>query len=311
MSDKSSTFFPKNNKLIGIKSSDSEKVPDKQKAIIFVLLVVILGGATPTITKIGLVNFPPLSFAFVRFLIAGIIVFPFLLKTNFRKDLKQLIPFSLLGSVNIAFFILGIKTTTATIGQLLYAAVPLITAVFLFVLFRDRLTGKKVLGIVVGFIGVALITLLPVVEKGAKFSGGLMGNLLIGVGVISWSLYMAYSKKKLRSFSPFIVNCAFIWVTCFALFPLFLTDLISYPNWYQSLTLSSILSLVYISIISTVIVFLLNQYAIKHGGSILASMQFYLLPIVTYLSAFFLLGERLTLGIVVGGALALLGVYIT
>ncbi len=284
---------------------------DKQKAIFFILLTVVLGGITPTIIKIGLKSFPPLSFAFVRFLIAGVIISPFLLKTNFFKSLKQLVPFSLLGTINIAFFILGIKTTTATIGQLLYAAVPLLSAIFLFILFRDRLTRKKELGITVGFIGVALITLLPVIERGVKFSGDLFGNLLIGIGVISWSLYMVYSQKKLQSFSPFIVNSVFIWVTCFALFPLFLKDLISYPNWWQNLTLSGFLSLFYISIVSTVIVFLLNQYAIKHGGSILASMQFYLLPILTYLSAFLLLGEGLTVGLAIGGTLALLGVYVT
>lgn len=284
---------------------------DKKKAIVFILLVSILGGATQAITKIGLVSIPPLSFAFIRFLIAGIVISPFLLKKNFLRVLWQLTPFSLLATINIAFFILGIKTTTATIGTILYAGVPLLTALFLFVLFRERLSRKKELGIVLGFFGVVFVALLPIIEKGSRFSGDLLGNMLIGIGVVSWSLYMAYSKKKLRSFSPLVVTSAFIWVTCFALFPLFLTDLISYPNWWQSLTLSSVLSLSYISIISTVIVFLLNQYAIKHGGSILASMQFYLLPISAYLSASFLLGEQLTLGIVIGGALALLGVYIT
>lgn len=285
---------------------------DKQKALFFILLVAVLGGATSTVTKIGLVGIPPLSFAFIRFLIAGIIVSPLLLKTNFLKDLKRLTPFSLLGTINIVFFILGVKMTTATISQLLYAGVPLLTALFLFALFRERLTRRKDLGIVIGFIGVTLVVLLPVIEKGAKFSGDLLGNVLIGIGAISWSLYMVYSKKKLESFSPFVVTSAFIWVTCLALFPLFLTDLIFHPNWYQQgLTFSSVLSLSYVSIISTVIVYLLNQYAIKHGGSVLASMQYYLFPVFTYISAFFLLGERLTLGLVVGGALALLGVYIT
>lgn len=284
---------------------------DKQKAIIFILLASVLGGATQTVAKIGLTSFPPLSFAFIRFLIAGIVVFPFLLKRNFLKDLRQLIPLSLLGTINIAFFILGIKTTTATIGTLLYAAVPLLTAVFLFVFFRERITRRKEIGIIIGFIGVLFIALLPVIDKGTKFSGDLLGNILIGMAVISWSLYMVYSKRKQHSFSPFIVTSAFIWVTCIALFPLFLTDLISYPNWWHNITLPSILSLGYISIVSTVIVFLLIQYSIKHGGAILASMQYYLLPIVAYISAFFLLGERLTAGLVVGSFLALLGVYIT
>jgi drug/metabolite transporter (DMT)-like permease len=39
-------------------------------------------------------------------------------------------------------------------------------------------------------------------------------------------------------------------------------------------------------------------------------LQYYLLPIVAYISAFLFLGEQLTLGLVIGGALALLGVYV-
>jgi drug/metabolite transporter (DMT)-like permease len=234
----------------------------KQKAIIFTLLSAVLGGLTSTVTKIGLAGIPPLSFAFIRFLVAGIAILPFLRGKNFLKDVRRLIPFSLLGTVNIIVFILGVKITTATIGQLLYAGVPLLTAVFLFILFKERLTARKEAGIAIGFIGVMLVILLPLIEKGTKFSGSILGNVLIGVGVVSYSLYVAYSKNKLKSFSTIVTN-------------------------------------------------ILTQYAIKHGGSILASMQFYLLPVFAYISAFLFLGEQLTSGLIVGGSLALLGVYIT
>ena len=147
---------------------------DRQKAIITILLVSILGGATQAITKIGLIDFPPLSFAFVRFLIAGIVISAFLLKKNFLRALWQLTPFSLLGSVNIAFFILGIKTTTATIGTILYAGVPLLTALFLFLLFKERLSGRKEFGISLGFFGVAIVSLLTIIEKSYRFSGDLL-----------------------------------------------------------------------------------------------------------------------------------------
>jgi len=284
---------------------------DKQKAIFFTLLSAVLGGLTSTVTKIGLLGIPPLSFAFIRFLVAGIVILPFLRGKNFPEDVKRLIPFSLLGTINIIVFILGVSITTATIGQLLYAGVPLITAVFLFILFKERLTSRKEAGIAIGFAGVMLIILLPLVEKGTKFSGNLLGNALIGIGVVSYSLYVAYSKSKLKSFSPFILTAAFIYVTCIVLFPLFLTDFISYPDWWHKITFSGVLALGYIAIISTIVTNIMTQYAIKYGGSILASMQFYLLPVFAYLSAFLFLGEQLTFGLIVGGSLALLGVYIT
>ena len=67
--------------------------------------------------------------------------------------------------------------------------------------------------------------------------------------------------------------------------------------------------MLYITIVATIITYILNQYAIKHGGSIFASMAYYLLPVFSFFSAFLLLGERLTQGILIGGILALLGVF--
>lgn len=284
---------------------------DKQKAILSVLLLSILSGSTAAVIKIGLFNIPPLSFAFLRFLIAGFIILPVLLKGRKLRSLLPLVPISLLGTINIVAFILGIKTTTATIAQLLYAGVPLLTALIMFTFLKERLNFRKAFGISIGFLGVTFVVLLPIFEKGTKFSGDLLGNLLVTTGVIAWSFYSVFSKNKLKSFSPFVMTSAFILVTCFVLFPFFIIEFSANSSWWRNITISSILSLVYVGTISTIITYLLNQYAIKHGGSIFASMQFYLIPISAYIFAFLLLGEELTTGLVIGGVLALLGVYIT
>lgn len=284
---------------------------DKQKGLIFILLASIFGGAAQPVIKIGLATIPPLSFVFFRFLIAGLIVFPFILKKNLFKSFWKLLPLSILGTLNIIFALFGIQRTAATIGQLLYAGVPILTALFLFVLVKEKLNKNKIIGILVGFLGVTSVILLPILEKGSKFSGDLLGNIFIFCGVISWSLYMIYSRKALKNFSPLVVTAVFIWLTCIVAFPFFLMELITHLNWWGNLTPSSFLSVGFSSIFTTVATFVLSQYAIKYGGSILASLQFYLLPVVAYLFASFLLGEQLTPGIIIGAFLALLGVYIT
>lgn len=284
---------------------------DKQKALIFMLLVSVIGGLTSPVIKIGLVSIPPLSFAFIRFLIAGILILPFLVGRKDIKSLWKLMPLSLLMSFNIILFILGLKTTTATISQVLYAVSPLLVSLFLFVLFKERLTKDKAIGIAIGFLGVLIVVLLPVLEKGAKFSGDLMGNILITCGAVLSSLYLTYSRKAHNeTFSPFIITASFILVTCVILFPLFFLESVTQSGWWNSLTFSSFMALIYISIVSTILNYVLLQYVIKHGGSILASMQHYLVPPLAFLFSYFLLGEQLTTGLVVGGSLALLGVYI-
>ena len=65
---------------------------DKQKAFTAVLLIILIGAGTPPITKIGLFEIPPLSFAFIRFVLASFLILPFFLikKRSFRKDFKRL-----------------------------------------------------------------------------------------------------------------------------------------------------------------------------------------------------------------------------
>jgi len=285
---------------------------DKRKALICILLASIFNGLTSPVTKIGLVSIPPLSFVFIRFLIAGIIILPFLIGRRDLKSLWELMPLSLLMSFNIILFILGLKMTTATISQILYAISPLLVGLFLYIFFKERLTKEKAIGVFVGFLGVVIVVLLPVLERGTRFSGDLLGNILIACGAVLSSLYLIYSKKAHNEiFSPFIITASFILVTCIILFPLFIFELATQPGWWNGLTLSSIVALIYISTASTILTYLLLQYSIKHGGSILASMQHYLVPPLAFLFSFFLLGEQLTVGLIIGGVLALLGVYIT
>lgn len=288
------------------------RVEDKQKALLAIIIGAFIGGATVPLTKLGLQDFPPLSFAFLRFAIASFCIIPILLnyKRIFNKELKTLILVTLFASSNILLFILGITTTTATIGQFLYTGVPLLTGVIGYIFLKQTLPKLHIVGIFIGFIGVTTIIFLPVLEKGNPFSGDLVGNLLISAGVISWSIYMAFSKKILYSFSPFIVTSAFILITTLVLLPFFIFENINGGGWLQDVSIIGWISIIYVATISTVGIYFLNQYAIKHGGVVFASMVFYLFPITTYIIAFLLLGELLTLGLILGGALALVGVFL-
>lgn len=285
---------------------------DRQKALLSILLYCLLGGAIAAVSKIGLREIPPLSFAFIRFLLASLCIAPFFLtrhKHLFRQ-IKLLIPISLLATGNITFFILGIKTTTATIGQLLYAATPLLTSLIVYFIFREKLNKVKIIGLIIGLLGVLIVVLLPVIQKGESFSGDLLGNLLISLAVISWSFYMAYSKKLLTNFSPFFITSIFIFLTTIVLSPFFLVQMQTNFGWWENLSMVGIAAILYITLFGTIGTYILNQYAIKHGGSVLASLAFYLVPIFSFFWAFILLSEGLNTGIVIGGALSLLGIYL-
>lgn len=286
---------------------------DRQKALLGIFFGSMFTGAVAAVTKIGLTEIPPLSFAFLRFLVASIFLLPLFIRKSrsILKDLMALVPLSLFATANIIFFVIGIKTTTATTGQMLYAGVPLLTGLIAHYLITEKLTKQKLLGIAVGFVGVLIIVLLPLLQQSKAFSGDLRGNILIAIAVISWSFYMVFSKKAQREYSPFVITSAFIFVTCIILLPFFLLQLRTDYGWWREVTLDGLLAVVYVALVVTVGGYWLNQYVIKLGGSIFASMGFYVMPVFAFLAAFVLLGEKLTSGFVFGGILALLGIYLT
>ena len=285
---------------------------DKQKAFTAVLLIILIGAGTPPITKIGLFEIPPLSFAFIRFVLASFLILPFFLikKRSFRKDFKRLVLVSLLATGNIIFFVLGIKLTTANISQLIYAGVPIITAFILYGGFGQKLSPRNIFGIALGFIATLIILLLPILERGEKFAGDLRGNVFLLIAVVMYSLYVVFTKRLLNKYSPFEISSIFIFVTTIALLPFFIFDLSTKTRWWESIAISGSLSMIYVVLFTTIASYVLNQYAIKHGGVVFYSMVFYLTPFFGFLAAFLLLGERLTPGLITGAIFVLLGTYI-
>lgn len=284
------------------------KIDDKKKALFAILIGALIAGAIPALTKIGLREVPPLSFAFLRFLLALLFLIPYLLKQKWQ-DYIIVLPLSVLATLNIAFFVLGIQTTTATISQLLYAGSPLITVLISYIVLKSENRNEKILGIIIGFLGILVIVFLPIIEGNRVLSGDMLGNVLIVAGVVLYSFYLSFSKKAQVEYSPLFITSSFILTTVFVLLPFFIWDTLN-SLWFQNISTGGILSILYAGLLGTLVPYYLIQYTVRHGGAVFASLSFYLIPIFAFLTAFLLLGESLTPGILIGGTLALLGVYL-
>lgn len=281
-------------------------------ALIAVFVAALLGSATAGIAKKGLAEIPPYSYTFLRFAVASLCVLPFLFNHRGKQLLhfRALTPISLFATANITFFILGVSYTTANIGSVIYAAVPLLTALIIFLFFKKRLSLNKEIGIGIGFVGVLIITLLPLFEKGNPFAGNLFGNFLLTLAIIFWSFYLVFSKKLQETYSPFIITSYLIFLSTIVLLPFFVWEFFTQSGWWLHVTGWGIFSVFYVAVIVTVLNYTLNQYAIKHGGAVMASTMFYISPVFSFVINFFLLGELLTQGFIFGSLLALLGTYL-
>lgn len=80
-----------------------------------------------------------------------------------------------------------------------------------------------------------------------------------------------------------------------------------YRDTLNEITARGIIGVLYVGIVRTALYFLLYQKIIKKANPVVASMTFYLQPIFSFVWAFFLLDERLTLSLIIGSFLAFLG----
>lgn len=282
----------------------------KHSLILLIIITAIIGGGVPAFSKIALQAFPTFIFIFLRFLLAGLALVPIFWQKKAlvkKGQLKNAILVSLLATANVTFFALGVRKTTATIAQMLYAAVPIMASVFSYLFLKEKIKVKKLAGIMLGFVGVLTIILLPVIGKTSAFNGTLAGNLLIFIGVASYSLYTVMSKKLQKIYSPLALTMIFIITTIVIQSLLLPIELKSNPDFWKNISINNLMGLVYVGILGTGFYYLIYQYAIKKATPVIASMAFYLQPIASFLWAFVLLGERLTPGFIIGGILALTG----
>ena len=281
-------------------------------ALFAIVLASLLWSTAGVVTKILLKTFDPLPLAFLRFFIASLVIAPFFIKNvskSIKQNLKLLVLISLFGSGNIAFFYFGVAKTTANATAIIYTALPLVIALLSYLLIHERITKRKLSGILLGCIGIFTIILLPLWETGKVISGNTQGNLLIFVAVLSWSLYTVGSRYLIsqKQLTPFSMTAISIFTSAIIFF--LLTTLTSHRNYIEPLfKLNNLLLVMHLAVLVTVATYLLFQWAIKHSSATTASLTNYLQPVFGIILNMLFLGEQLTWGFIIGSILVFGGV---
>jgi len=252
------------------------------------------------------------TFTFLRFFIASLFLLPAVIrsKPKINKDYWKIILLSLFLTADVTLFSFGVKLTTAMTSQLLYSAVPVASIILSYFFLKEKITSKKILAIILGLIGTCLIILLPDLSKSSLIDGSFWGNLLILAAVIVFSCYGVFSKRYQGKYSPLLITFTTAATTTVVLSLFALLEFTANPSWISHLSSASLLSTFYTGICGGAGYYLLLQYAIKKGSPTIASMVMFIQPAAAFIWASFLLGEKLTLGIILGGILTLIGAYI-
>jgi drug/metabolite transporter (DMT)-like permease len=253
-----------------------------------ILIASVTGGSTPIAGKYILQTWSPFSGIFFRFLFATAALALTLSRPQLSfQAFKKNSTVAFIGAINPILFFLALPYIQASVSPLIYASVPLFTAVYNRVILRHRYTPKQIAGLVIGFSGVIMIVLLPLVNRGIPLAA-LKGNILILVGAVIFTLYGIMSQKaqEAHTISPRLMTYHFSLMTMLLSFPITLAEWFISPPTVQSFT---------------------YQSALKRRGTLSASLFTFLQPVATFSMAYFFLGEHISIEMIIGGMLAIMG----
>jgi drug/metabolite transporter (DMT)-like permease len=276
------------------------------KRILFAFAgVVLLAGSNIVAVRFSNRELDPFWGAGLRFLGASLILWALVARGRYPlprgRALGGAFVYGILSFlIAYAFFYWGSQEVPAGLGGTIMASVPLLTVMFAAAHRLEPLRLRGVVGAVVALTGIAIMS-----------SGALSGDVsLISVLAVMVAAAAASESgivlKLLPSTHPVVTNA--IGMSVGAVLLLLLSS-IAGETWGAPKSPSVWASIVYLAVASPFL-FMLVVYVIQRWTATGASYQFVLFPIVSVIGGALLLGEDVTLSLLLGAPFVLAGVYI-
>ncbi|WP_207751670.1 EamA family transporter [Clostridium rhizosphaerae] len=282
----------------------------ESKIYLAYIAVCILWGSTYLAIRIGVGEFPPTLFAGIRFLSAGALMLAFSVYRGLKlpKNFSEVMKISVVG----LFLLLGgngcvvwAETRISSgVASLLVATVPLFMALIELVLpDRPRLNFKGWTGLLIGFGGVALL----VFPNSKGNSADVFGIVLLLIGAFSWAMGSVYSKS-FKATSSIIPNIA-IQMLAGGL-GLFIAGTIFGELPKLHVTPKGMGAMLYLIIFGSIVGYSCYVYILDKWPAAKAGTYAYVNPLVAVLLGALVLGEPLSLGVIMSTAVILGGVIL-
>jgi drug/metabolite transporter (DMT)-like permease len=253
----------------------------------------------------------PYGFIVIRMVGAGILfwIMGLLVKEKIdKKDFPRIIAAAAFGvAINQMMFFKGLNYTTSINASLIMVSNPIIVLVIASIILKDRITTRKIIGIILGSSGaVALIAY----GKEISLTGENipLGNLLVLVNATAYAIYLVIVKPLIVKYHPFTI---IKWVFFFGFF---MVTPFGYQEFLRidwvNMPVEIVWRVAYVVIFTSFFAYLLNIYALQTLKPSTVSFYIYLQPIVASLLAVYLGYETFGMLELISSVLIFSGVYL-
>jgi drug/metabolite transporter (DMT)-like permease len=281
----------------------------------FVMLLVTVCWASNIIAgKQALTGFDSLALAQLRVLGAAVIYAICFLATGrfarLRLSPRQwllMVAGSLSGvTLNQLFFIGGLARSTVAHTGLIVALGPVMVLVIAVLIRLEALTTWKFAGMMLSFVGVGILT----ADRATRGNGEhWMGDLILLAGTAVFAVYTILMKELANQCDTLALNTLIFVLGAILMVP-FCARAVAATNW-AGLRLEAWWGLAFMILFGSVVPYVLFAYALTELAASRVAAFNYLQPVIASSLGIWVLSERLTAEVLIGGVLILAGIYLT
>lgn len=280
-------------------------------------LVAIIWGGTFVAGRYMSSDLSPVLLASLRFILAALVLVAFLAlsKRGFVPvTMGQAVQVVLLGLVGIyaynLFFFSGLSYIDASRASLIVASNPALMALCGYLFFRERICAVQMVGIALCLLGAGVVIFARAPQGLASGQGHWLGDALIFGCVLSWVVYSVFCRSVVQAIGALHTVCYSVIAGALMLSAtaLFMGEMNRAA--LRSLSVTDALCLAYLGVLGSAAAYVMYYDAIQRIGATRAGTFIALNPLTAVLAGVLLLDERLSMAMVLGGALVILGILL-
>ncbi len=255
------------------------------------------GAFTPFTMTVWRIAFGSVSLLAVALLVHGRRAIPRL------ADLPMLCLCSFLGvTANMILYLEGLTRSTATNAGLMMCLIPVFTFVIASAARQETFHATRAMGVVVALAGAAALRWSGDPDLAGAHA---LGNLLMVMNTLSYSIYLVISRPVLKRIPP-VALIAWVFVLALPFAPFLVRGAPLVPEasaraWW---------ALAFIVVFPTSVAYLMNAWALQRLRASTTAMYVYFQPLITGVVSRYWLGEKLTRGTLVAGACIFVGIWL-
>jgi drug/metabolite transporter (DMT)-like permease len=277
-------------------------------------IIYFVWGSTFLAIRVGVREVPPLILAAMRFLVAGVVLYGWMIARGERSPSgREWRSASLLGMVifvlDYGLLFWAEQRVPSGIAAVMLATIPVFMALSEIIFLRTQtLTVRLVLALLIGIGGVAVLMSRSLNLGGAPVDK--MGAVALIFASVSWSVASALARKLplpaskvMSSGAQMLAGGVFLTLTAAVLgeFRNFHPSAVSRAVWF---------ALLYLIVAGSIVGFTAYVWLIHHESPTKVGTYAYVNPIVAVLVGYFLGGETLSVRTIVGTVFVLIGVVV-